>query len=97
MNKIFIIKEEFAESRLDRWFKRNVHETPQSLIEKHIRKGNIKVNNKREKSSYKLKKNDQIHIKNFYFNPNINKKNNSNYKASKKDITFSSSIFVENN
>ena len=97
MNKIFIIKEEFAESRLDRWFKRNVHETPQSLIEKHIRKGNIKVNNKREKSSYKLKKNDQIHIKNFYFNPNINKKNNSNYKVSKKDITFSSSIFVENN
>ena len=97
MNKIFIIKEEFAESRLDRWFKRNVHETPQSLIEKHIRKGNIKVNNKREKSSYKLKKNDQIYIKNFYFNPNINKKNNSNYKASKKDITFSSSIFVENN
>ena len=56
MNKIFIIKKEFAETRLDRWFKRNVYESPQSLIEKHIRKGNIKVNNKREKSSYKLKK-----------------------------------------
>ena len=46
--------------RLDRWFKKNISNAPQSLIEKNIRKGNIKINNKKEKSSYKLKKNDKV-------------------------------------
>ena len=33
---------------LDRWFRRNVCEAPQSLIEKNIRNGKIKVNNKKK-------------------------------------------------
>jgi 23S rRNA pseudouridine955/2504/2580 synthase len=97
MNKIFIIKKEFAETRLDRWFKRNVYESPQSLIEKHIRKGNIKVNNKREKSSYKIKKNDQIFVYNFNFITNKNRKITSKYIATKKELSLSSNMFIENN
>jgi len=49
MKKIFSVKDEFVNSRLDRWFRRNVCEVPQSLIEKIIRKGNIKVNNKKKR------------------------------------------------
>ena len=60
MKKIFSVKYDFVNARLDRWFRRNVCEVPQSLIEKNIRKGNIKVNNKKKKSSFKLKKNDKI-------------------------------------
>ena len=49
MKKLFSITKDFANTRLDRWFRKNVFEIPQSLIEKNIRKGNIKVNNKKKK------------------------------------------------
>ena len=49
MEKIFSVKNDFVNARLDKWFKRNVCEVPQSLLEKIIRKGNIKVNNKKKK------------------------------------------------
>ena len=49
MEKIFSVKNDFVNARLDKWFKRNVCEVPQSLIEKIIRKGKIKVNNKKKK------------------------------------------------
>ena len=67
MEKIFSVENDFVNARLDRWFKKNVCNAPQSLIEKIIRKGKIKVNNKKKKSSYKLQKNDQIFIYNFNF------------------------------
>ena len=49
MEKIFSVKNDFVNARLDRWFRRNICEVPQSLIEKSIRKGKIKVNNKKKK------------------------------------------------
>ena len=52
MNKIFIIEDDYHGARLDRWFKKRVCNVPQSLIEKNIRRGNIRVNKKKEKSSY---------------------------------------------
>ena len=64
MKKIFLITGDFVNSRLDRWFKKKVYDVPQSLIEKNIRKGNIKINHKKEKSSNKLKKNDQVIVYN---------------------------------
>ena len=73
MRKTFLIKEDSSNSRLDRWFKRNVFNAPQSLIEKNLRKGNIKVNNKKNRSSYKLKINDLILVQNINFTPNLNK------------------------
>ena len=97
MKKIFLVKDEFTNSRLDRWFRRNICEVPQSLIEKNIRKGNIKINNKNEKSSYKLKEKDQIIIYNINFIANKHKKINEKYIATKKEISQSSSMFIENN
>ena len=47
MNKSFLISGESIDSRLDRWLRRNICEIPQSLIEKNLRKGDIKVNNKK--------------------------------------------------
>ena len=84
MKKLFIIYNEHINSRLDRWFRRNVCEIPQSLIEKSIRKGNIKVNNIKEKSSYKLKENDKILIKNINFLENKNIKKKANIFSFKK-------------
>ena len=97
MKKIFLVKYDYINSRLDRWFKKNVCDVPQSLIEKNIRKGNIKINYKNAKSSYKLKEKDQIIIYNVNFIANKHKKINEKYIATKKELSQSSSMFIENN
>ena len=56
MKKIYSITDDFINTRLDRWFKKMYCDIPQSYIEKKIRKGKIKINNKKVKSSYKLTK-----------------------------------------
>ena len=97
MKKIFLVTKDFNNSRLDRWFKKNICDVPQSLIEKNIRKGNIKVNYKRKKSSYKLKERDQIFTYNIKFKAEKHKKKSEIYKPTKRDLSFSSSMFIENN
>jgi len=97
MKKFFSVKYDFVNARLDRWFRRNVCEAPQSLIEKNIRNGKIKVNNKKKKSSYKLQKNDQIFVYNFNFQTSKNKKIKTKYIATKKELYSSSGMFIENN
>ena len=97
MKKVFLIKEDFINSRLDRWFRKNVCDVPQSLIEKNIRRGNIKVNYKKEKSSYKLQSKDLIIVHNINFTPNKNKKIIAKYIPSKSDLSQSSTMFIENN
>ena len=95
--KRFLVEADFINTRLDRWFKRKIHDVPQSFIEKNLRKGNIKVNKKKNKSSYKLQKNDQIYISDFKFTINKSKKKYLSYKPTKKELSFSSNIFIENN
>ena len=97
MEKIFSVKNDFVNARLDRWFRRNVCEVPQSLIEKSIRKGKVKVNNKKKKSSYKLQKEDQIFVYNSNFTTIKNKKIKTKYRATKKELSSSSGMFIENN
>ena len=97
MKKFFLVTNDFINSRLDRWFRKNVCDVPQSLIEKNIRKGNIKINHKKKESSYKLKKSDQVIVYNINFTANKHKKINEKYKATKKDLSHSSSMFLENN
>ena len=74
MKKIYTVSNEFLNSRLDRWFRKVVCNVPQSLIEKNIRKGKIKVNNKKKKSSFKLNKNDQVKVYDFNYKEDQNKK-----------------------
>ena len=50
----FQVEDQFTNTRLDRWLKAKVHKFSQSFIEKSIRAGRIKVNNKKIKSSYRL-------------------------------------------
>ena len=53
--------------RLDRWLRNKIGKIPQSLIEKYLRSGKIKVNKKKVKSSFKVKTNDKIDIFNLNF------------------------------
>ncbi|MDC6465740.1 RluA family pseudouridine synthase [Pelagibacteraceae bacterium] len=97
MEKLYVVENDFIDCRLDRWIKKNIGSLPQSLIEKNLRKGIIKVNKKKTKGFYKLKKNDKIVFYNFNFLSKKHDKEKFRYKPSKKDLTFTSSIFVENN
>ena len=60
--------------RIDRWLRGKLGKIPQSLIEKSLRSGKIKINKKKVKSSFKIKTNDQINIFNFNFEERINQK-----------------------
>ena len=46
--------------RLDRWLRNIIGNMPQSLIEKSLRSGKVKINKKKVKSSFKVKTNDKI-------------------------------------
>ena len=86
MKKIYNIKQDYIGTRLDRWIRKNIFNLPQSLIEKSLRKGKIKVNDKKVKSLYKLQLNDNIILNNFNYTPDINKKKNSPLYCNKKRI-----------
>jgi 23S rRNA pseudouridine955/2504/2580 synthase len=97
MKEIYIVKDDYTNTRLDRWFKKNIREVPQSFIEKNLRKGKIKVNFKKVKSSYKLRKKDQVVLYDIVFSMLKKTRFKDFYKATKKDLSFSSNIFIENN
>ena len=97
MKKTYSVESTYNDMRIDRWVRNNIGNIPQGFIEKNLRNGKIKVNKKKNKSSYKLQKNDQIFISDFKFVQHTNKSKKNNYKPTKKEISFSSSIFIENN
>jgi 23S rRNA pseudouridine955/2504/2580 synthase len=97
MKKDFLINDDFINTRLDRWLRRNIGDVPQSFIEKNIRKGKIKINKKKKKCSYKLQKNDVVSLFDYKFEIDKNKKIKISYVPNKKEISFSSKIFIENN
>ena len=97
MKKIYNIKQDYIGTRLDRWIRKNIFNLPQSLIEKSLRKGEIKVNDKKVKSLYKLQLNDNIILNNFNYTPDINKKKTHPYTATRKELKESSKIFIEDN
>jgi 23S rRNA pseudouridine955/2504/2580 synthase len=97
MKEIYIVKNDYSNTRLDRWIRRNIREVPQSLIEKNLRKGKIKVNFKKVKSSYKLRKNDQVILYDIVFSTLKKTRFKDFYKPTKKDLSHSSNIFIENN
>ena len=71
MNKLYIVISAFNNMRIDRWIRNNLGNIPQSLIEKNLRYGKIKLNNRKVKSSIKVKTNDQITFYNFKFKEKI--------------------------
>ena len=67
MKKILNVTEDYHDMRIDRWIKKKIFNVPQSLIEKNLRRGKIKVNHKKVKSLYKLQKNDQVTLYDIVF------------------------------
>tara|TARA_B100000579_G_scaffold201602_1_gene164837 strand:- start:1519 stop:2418 length:900 start_codon:yes stop_codon:yes gene_type:complete len=97
MPKSFIVDKDFQDSRFDKWFKRKVIDIPHSLIEKIIRLKKVKVNNKRIKSSYRVKIGDKVDIYDISkFKPQIRNKV-LKYRPKKKEIGKYDEYIIENN
>ena len=67
MIKKLIVDSTCINMRLDRLLRSKLGKIPQSLIEKSLRNGKIKINNKKVKSSFKVKFQDKIDIYNFKY------------------------------
>ncbi|MDB4082612.1 RluA family pseudouridine synthase [Candidatus Pelagibacter sp.] len=96
MKKSFIVDLTFNDMRLDRWIRNNLGSIPQSLIEKNLRSGKIKLNNKKAKSSQKVKVNDSVDIFNFEYKETIIQKK-IKFIPSEEVIKENEDLIIDNN
>jgi 23S rRNA pseudouridine955/2504/2580 synthase len=82
--------------RVDRWIRNNLGNIPQGLIEKNLRNGKIKLNNKKIKSSHKVKVGDKIELFNFEFKENIIQKK-IKFNPSDEIIKENEELIIDNN
>ena len=95
MNRSYKIKPVHTSMRLDRWIKNNIGKYPQSLLEKSIRNGKIKLNKKKTNSSYRLQIGDEINFYNFDYK--FKPKDNSIYIPSKKNLDENEKSLISDN
>jgi 23S rRNA pseudouridine955/2504/2580 synthase len=96
MKKSFNVDPTYDEMRIDRWIRNNLGKIPQGLIEKNLRNGKIRLNNKRIKSSHKVKTNDQVDLVNFEFTESIIQKK-IKFQPSEEIIKANEDLIIDNN
>ena len=96
MKKTYNVDSTHNNMRIDRWVRNNIGNIPQGLIEKNLRKGKIKLNKKKIKSSKKIKTNDQIDLFNFDFKDRIVQKK-IKFQPSKEIIKSNEELIIDNN
>ena len=96
MIKSFIVDKTYASMRIDKYLRFNIGKFPQSLIEKSLRNGKVKVNNKKVKSNFKLNLGDKIDLYNFEFKENLLEKK-IKFKPSNKIIKENENLIIDNN
>ena len=96
MIKRFVVDSTCNEMRFDRWLRTKIGNIPQSLIEKTLRSGKIKINKKKVKSSFKIKTNDQVDLFNFSFKEKIIQKKNK-FLPSNEIIKSNEDLIIDNN
>ena len=96
MIKTFIVDKTAINMRIDRFLRSKLGKIPQSLIEKSLRNGKIKLNKKKVKSSYKVNTNDKIELFNFSFKEEIIQKK-IKFKPSNEIIKSNEDLIIDNN
>ena len=96
MKKTYNVDSTHNNMRIDRWVRNNIGNIPQGLIEKNLRKGKIRLNKKKIKSSQKIKTNDQIDLFNFDFKETIVQKK-IKFQPSKEIIKSNEELIIDNN
>ena len=96
MKKTYTVDSTCNDMRIDRWLRHSIGHIPQSLIEKNLRAGKIKLNKKKIKSSHKIKTNDKIDLFNINFKEKIVQKK-IKFQPSKEIIKSNENQIIENN
>ena len=96
MKKTYIVDSTSNDMRIDRWIRQLLGKIPQSLIEKNLRAGKIKLNKKKVKSSKKVKSNDQIDLFDINFKEKVIQKK-IKFDPSKEVIKSNENQIIENN
>ena len=96
MKKTYTVDSTCNDMRVDRWFRHILGKIPQSLIQKYLRSGKIKVNKKKIKSSTKVKTNDIIDLFNINFKETIIQKK-VKFEPSKEVIKSNEDQIIDNN
>ena len=96
MIKSYIVDSTYNKMRLDRWLRNKIGNIPQSLIEKSLRSGKIKINKKKVKSSFKVKTNDKIDIFNFNFKEKLIQEKKK-FNPSNEIIKSNEDLIIDNN
>ena len=96
MKKSYIVDSTCNDMRIDRWIRQYIGKIPQGLIEKNLRIGKIKLNQKKIKSSHKVKSNDKIDLYNINFKNDIVQKK-IKFEPTKKVIKSNEDLIIDNN
>jgi len=96
MKKTYNVDKTYNNMRIDRCIRNIFGKIPQSLIEKNLRNGKIKLNKKKIKSSIKVKINDIIYF--FDFNYEVKKiQKKIKYNPSNEIIKENEKLIIDNN
>ena len=96
MNKSIYVEKSYNTMRIDRFIRSHLGNIPQGLIEKNLRNGTFKLNQKKVKSSKKIKTGDKVNIYNFNFEKRI-EQNKKKYNPSDEIIKENENLIIENN
>jgi len=96
MKKSYIVDSTCKGMRIDRWIRYKLGKIPQSLIEKYLRSGKIKINKKKIKSSHKINEEDKIDLFNINFKETI-VQTKIKFKPSKEIIKSNEDLIIDNN
>ncbi len=96
MTKSYIVDVACNDMRLDRWLRNKIGNIPQSLIEKFLRSGKIKINRKKVRSSFKVKTNDKIDVFNLNFKENLIQKKKI-FNPSNEIIKSNEDLIIDDN
>jgi 23S rRNA pseudouridine955/2504/2580 synthase len=97
MPKKVTVNKDYHNSRFDRWFKENIIDLPQSLIQKILRLNKVKINRKKVKSSYRVQFGDIVEIYDISKFKKTDRPKIIKYKPSRKEVDIYDDYILENN
>ena len=96
MEKSFKVDSTFNSMRIDRFIRNKLGKFPQGLIEKSLKNGKIKLNDKKVKSSQKVKTGDIVNTFNFDFKETIVQKT-IKFIPSEEIVKENEDLIIDNN
>ena len=93
----FIVSKNYNKSRFDKWFKEEIINLPNALIQKLLRKNKIKVNKKKIKTSFRLSEGDEVSVFNLSNYKQTNFKKKIQYLPTQKEKKGLDKIIIHDN